>query len=119
MWAQHSTAAQMENVCRKYQMVKRLAEKRVGDDESRRYVSRTMLDDGMVKITAVLRPDEAATVMGVIEQAAKRVAAEASGDVSAETPTRLTNLVAICSYHHTFVHEHGYSVRFEDGEPVF
>ncbi len=273
MWAQHSTAAQMENICRKYQMVKRLAGKREGDDESRRYVNRTMLDDGMVKITAVLRPDEAATVMGVIEQAAKRVAAEASGDVSAETPdpdehrrrapskydranglmavaetyargtspdrapvelvvrvtrdalagaapgdvsaetseaapdafdelaeladgawisqqaarrlacdagvvdvvespdgdllsvgrkrrtvpapmkrallerdrtcrfpgcsnrlfvqahhikhwvnggeTRLTNLVAICSFHHTFVHEHGYSVRFEDGEPVF
>ncbi len=27
--------------------------------------------------------------------------------------------MAVCSYHHTFVHEHGYSVRFEDGEPVF
>jgi hypothetical protein len=55
-WAGHSTAAQMENICRKYRMVQRLGGKDAGEDPSRRYVSRKMLDDGMVMITAVLRP---------------------------------------------------------------
>ena len=266
MWAGHSTAAQMENICRKYRMVQRLGGKDAGEDPARRYVSRKMLDDGMVMITAVLRPEEAAMVMGVIEQAAKDVSAEtpapeekyrfaskfdradglvaiaqshargaspdrtpvelvvritrealtatAPGDVSAETSaagpddrefdelgeladgtwisqqaarrlacdaglvevtespegdllsigrkrrtipapmkrallerdrtcrfpgctnrmfvqghhvkhwinggeTALRNLVTMCSHHHTFVHDHGYSFRFESGEPVF
>jgi hypothetical protein len=31
-------------------------------------------------------------------------------------PTRLDNLLLLCSYHHTFTHEHGWSVVLHDGD---
>ncbi len=35
-------------------------------------------------------------------------------------PTDLENLVLLCSYHHRFVHEHGWSIQLPaDGKPVF
>jgi hypothetical protein len=33
--------------------------------------------------------------------------------------TRLDNLISLCSFHHTFLHEAGYTVAWEDGQPVF
>jgi hypothetical protein len=35
-------------------------------------------------------------------------------------PTELTNLVTLCSWHHRFLHEHGWSVRLDDKQkPTF
>src|SRR5688500_4563942 len=68
--ARFTTAAQLETICRKVQTVQRLAESDPQVIESRRAVTRRTLDDGMVKIEAVLRPEEAARVWGVIGKTA-------------------------------------------------
>lgn len=68
-----ATASQLEAICRKYASVRRqdaIANPR--DDRERRSVKRMDLADGMVKITAVLHPDEAATVWAAVEHAAKQ-----------------------------------------------
>jgi hypothetical protein len=58
-YAQHAPAAQLETICRKYQLVQRLTE-RGDEDRARRKVMRHSLEDGMVKIEAVLRPEDRA-----------------------------------------------------------
>ncbi len=69
--ALHATAAQLERICRQYRAVQRQAEVGPEDERTRRVVTRRALDDGMVRIEAVLRPEEAALVWATIEQAAK------------------------------------------------
>jgi hypothetical protein len=32
--------------------------------------------------------------------------------------TELGNVISLCSFHHAFVHEHGYRVELVDGEPI-
>jgi hypothetical protein len=58
--ARLTTAAQLEKLTRKYALVQRHG-KDAGpkDDELRRYVRRRDTEDGMVKIEAVLHPEEA------------------------------------------------------------
>ena len=115
--ARHTTAAQLELICRKLRAVQRLGEQSADDVRARRTVTRRDRDDGLVAIEAVLPPDEAAVVWAAIEHEAAQAggagdAAEhqgAIGDqlappappsrVSAGTPwtrDRADGLVAMC-----------------------
>jgi hypothetical protein len=68
--ARNSTAAQLERICQKLQAVQRLAAADPAAIDALRQVTRRSLDDGMVKLEAVLRPEEAALVWAAIEAAA-------------------------------------------------
>ena len=76
-----TTGAQLERVCRRFRRVldtdggERLHERRFVRDEA--------LPSGLVRVTAVLHPDEAALVMKAIEMA--RLQADSRSDDSAET----------------------------------
>jgi hypothetical protein len=89
-----STGAQLERICRSFRRV--VAEQLPGDPtlDERRYVSERVLPSGMVRVEAVLHPDEAALVMKAIEAARAGARAvkecEAADDVSLETPGRPT-----------------------------
>jgi len=80
--ARHSTASQLEKICRLFRQCQSRAEGRARDEEDRRWVSSRSTDDGMVRITMQLRPDEAAQVMLAI-------------DVSAETSNRADGVAAM------------------------
>jgi hypothetical protein len=77
-----STGAQLERICRTFRRV--LGQQCPGDPtpDERRYVSERVLPSGMVRLEAVLHPDEAALVMKAIE------AARETKPDSAETPPR-------------------------------
>jgi len=77
LFAHKTTAAQLEKICRQYRTVQRLARKGAGGDRGRRMVARRDLDDGMVRIEAVLHPEEAAVVWAALERSAKDVSVEA------------------------------------------
>src|ERR1051325_6641876 len=85
------TASQLENTCRGYALVQRHAQDaHPASDEQRRYVRRRDTEDGMVKIEAVLHPDEAELVWTMLTRAATALAhtgepASRSHD-SAESP---------------------------------
>jgi hypothetical protein len=66
-----TTGEQLETICRKYATVQR-HDKDVTprDDEERRYVRRRETADGMVRIEAVLHPEEAAIVWAALDRAA-------------------------------------------------
>jgi hypothetical protein len=73
------TASQLEKLCRKYALVQRHGEDSHPEvDEQRRYVRRRDLEDGMVKIEAVLHPEEAELVWTMLDHAASRLAREAA-----------------------------------------
>jgi Domain of unknown function (DUF222)/HNH endonuclease len=73
--ARLTTASQLEKVSRKYARVQRHdQERRPQDDELRRYVRRRDTDDGMIKIEAVLHPEEAELVWSMLDHAAKHLA---------------------------------------------
>jgi len=100
--AHHTTAAQLELICRKLRAVQRLGALSADDVRARRTVTRRDRDDGMVVIEAVLPPDEAAAVWAAIEHEAA-LASEAGGaggaGVSAEARpavARVDGLVAMC-----------------------
>ncbi len=79
LFARKTTAAQLEKICRQYGTVRRLAEKGAEGDRARRHVGRRDLSDGMVRIEAVLHPDEAAVLWAAIERSARDASAETSG----------------------------------------
>ena len=87
--ARHTTAAQLELICRKLRAVQRLSEQSADDVRARRTVTRRDRDDGMVAIEAVLPPDEAAVVWAAIEHeaahasGARQPALAAGGEVAA------------------------------------
>jgi hypothetical protein len=88
-YARLPTASQLEKLCRKYALVQRhgQAPHPVGD-EQHRYVRRRDTDDGMVKIEAVLHPEQAELVWTMLHHAATQPAHEpdaCSHDDSAET----------------------------------
>lgn len=111
--AQHATASQLERICRGYRRVRAAedAESRpesLADEELRRFVRSSETDDGMVRVEARLRPEEAAMLLQALD-VARRVAWRASascvdggearsgaagtrgseaGDVAAETSRR-------------------------------
>src|SRR5215475_8219689 len=71
------TASQLEKLCHKYALVQRHGEDSHPEvDEQRRYVRRRDLEDGMVKIEAVLHPEEAELVWTMLDHAASRLARE-------------------------------------------
>ncbi len=68
------TASQLEKLCRKYALVLRHGQDSHPEiDEQRRYVRRRDLEDGMVKIEAVLHPEEAELVWTMLDHAASRL----------------------------------------------
>jgi hypothetical protein len=72
--ARLSTASQLENLSRKYARVQaHCKDARPQDDEQRRYVRRRDTHDGMVKIEAVLHPEEAELVWTMLDHAAKQL----------------------------------------------
>jgi hypothetical protein len=89
-YARKATASELEKICRKLQLVDRLAEAPEVAD-ARRRVTKRVLDDGMVRIDATLRPEEAAIVWAAIERAAK----QASGVSTDSAFNRADGLVAL------------------------
>jgi hypothetical protein len=68
------TASQLEKLCRKYALVLRHGQDRHPEvDEQRRYVRRRDTEDGMVKIEAVLHPEEAEMVWAMLDHAAAQL----------------------------------------------
>jgi hypothetical protein len=77
-YARLMTASQLEKLCRKYAVVQRHGQDlRPNDDSLRRYVSRRDTDDGMVKIEAVLHPEEAEMMWTMLNHAATQLTREA------------------------------------------
>jgi hypothetical protein len=75
--AGRSTASQLEKLSRKYARVQAHGKgARPEDDEPRRYVRRRDTDDGMVKIEAVLHPEEAELVWAMLDHAGKQLTRE-------------------------------------------
>jgi hypothetical protein len=71
------TASQLEKLCRKYSVVLRHGQDpHPQGDEQRRYVRRRDTEDGMVKIDAVLHPEEAEVVWAMLDHAAAQLARE-------------------------------------------
>ncbi|MBM4247811.1 MAG: DUF222 domain-containing protein, partial [Deltaproteobacteria bacterium] len=74
--AVHATASQLERICRGYRRV--VADAAVGgppslaDEEHARFVRVRDTDDGMVRIEARLRPEEAAVVLQALDVARRR-----------------------------------------------
>src|SRR5215467_3957336 len=69
------TASQLEKLARKYALVLRHGEDpHPQGDEQRRYVRRRDTEDGMVKIEAVLHPEEAEIVWAMLDHAAAQLA---------------------------------------------
>jgi len=69
--ARMTTAAQLEKLCRKYALALRHGQQpRPHDDGERRFVRRRDTEDGMVRIEAVLHPEEAELVWKTLDHAA-------------------------------------------------
>src|SRR3569832_2389557 len=89
-YARLMTASQLEKLSRKYALVQRhCRDPHPLDDEQRRYVRRRDTEDGMVKIEAVLHPEEAELIWTMLDHAATQLAREAdrpASDDSAESP---------------------------------
>jgi hypothetical protein len=84
--ARVSSGHQLETVCRKYRAVQlHDAEPDPEGDRQRRWVTRRDTADGMVRIEAVLHPEEAALVWAALDHRAQQQCREAHR-VSAETP---------------------------------
>src|SRR5678815_5166027 len=82
------TASQLEKLCRKYAQVLRHGEDpHPQGDEQRRYVRRRDTEDGMVKIEAVLHPEEAEMVWAMLNHVAAQLVepSSRSGGDSAES----------------------------------
>jgi hypothetical protein len=69
--ARYTTGGQLERICQKYAAITRAGENDTPrDDERRRYLRKTDTADGMVRIEAVLHPEEAEVVWAAIEREA-------------------------------------------------
>jgi hypothetical protein len=86
--ARLTTGAQLDKICRKLGGVLRNEQlQSEGIDRDRRYVRRTEREDGMVRIEAVLHPEEAALVWAALEATARSLkAGRVPADASAEAP---------------------------------
>jgi hypothetical protein len=83
------TGAQLEKLCRRLRRVVDVTQD--GDRlDDRRYVKQEPLDNGMVRLSAVLHPDEAALVMKAIDQARRAgPPAAIGGDAPARAPAAM------------------------------
>lgn len=85
-YAEVCTASQLETICRKYQSIDRRARNQGRPHPEERWVIAPSTSSGMVCVKAMLRPDEAALLMQVIQQAARQCTeATPSADASTET----------------------------------
>jgi Domain of unknown function (DUF222)/HNH endonuclease len=76
-YARLMTASQLEKLTRKYALVQRHGQDpHPLDDEQRRYVRRRDTEDGMVKIEAVLHPEEAELIWTMLDHAATQLTRE-------------------------------------------
>jgi hypothetical protein len=75
-----TTGAQLERVCRRFRRVLEIVEGERLDE--RRFVRDEILPSGLVRITAVLQPDEAALVMRAIEVARLQATSNSSAETS-------------------------------------
>src|SRR5512144_249021 len=84
------TASQLEKLSRKYAFVQRHGQNpHPLDDEQRRHVRRRDTEDGMVKIEAVLHPEEAELIWTMLDHAAAqlvRIAEPLASEDSAGSP---------------------------------
>jgi hypothetical protein len=80
--ARSCTGAQLERFCRSLRRVIDVTEGDRLDD--RRYVKREVLENGMVRLSAVLHPDEAALVVKAVDQARRQTAAPAAADARSD-----------------------------------
>lgn len=84
--ARLTTGAQLDKICRKLGGVLRNEQiQSEGTDRERRYVRRAEREDGMVRIEAVLHPEEAALVWAALEATARSLG-RAPAAASAEAP---------------------------------
>ena len=85
--ARFSTAHQLKKICRKYATVQRHdSDVRPEDDAQRRYVTRRDSADGMVRIEAVLHPEEAAIAWASLDHVAKQQCHESQRVSAASAP---------------------------------
>ncbi len=73
-YAEYAPAAQLEKICQKVRTVDRAIEAKESGKRPHpedRYVQARAMDDGMVCVKAVLRPDEAAMLLEVVQAAAR------------------------------------------------
>jgi Domain of unknown function (DUF222)/HNH endonuclease len=94
------TASQLEKLSRKYALVQRhCQDPHPRDDEQRRYVRRRDTEDGMVKIEAVLHPEEAELVWAMLNHAATRLAREpdapTNNDAAESREPPLSSIISI------------------------
>lgn len=92
--ARHATASQLERICRSYRKARTAAEaerrpESLADEELRRFVRSADTGDGMVRIEARLRPEEAAVVMQALDVARRLAwgAGTSSNDVARDDTT--------------------------------
>ncbi len=94
-YARHATGAQLDEICRKYATVQRHDRDTTPDDDQyRRQLRWRDLEDGMVRMSVTLHPDEAAILRAGIERVASEQCRERAGDVmsgSAE-PMKSSNI---------------------------
>ena len=87
--AQHATASQLEKICRGYRRVLTTEQgerpEDLADEEQRRFVRFSDMDDGMVLIDARLRPEEARVMLQALDVARRHAWRSAAPGVSAET----------------------------------
>ncbi len=69
--ARYTTGEQLETICRKYASVARRNRATREDDDAVRVVVKRDRDDGMVAVTAVLHPEEAAAVWEALTRVAR------------------------------------------------
>jgi hypothetical protein len=96
--AEFTTGAQMEKICAKYAAVLRSEKRSPRLDRERRHVRRRNLEDGMVRIEAVVFAEEAAAIMAALDRvAAERCRAPegASSSVPAETRVAVASAAAV------------------------
>jgi hypothetical protein len=96
--ARLSTGHQLETVCRKYRSVLlHDAEPDPDGDKQRRWVARRDTADGMVRLEAVLHPEEAALVWAALDHRAQQQCRE-SHRVSAETAAAAAAPTAVARF---------------------
>jgi hypothetical protein len=93
--ARYSTGAQLERICKKYAAVMRHDEEvQPADEEQRRYVKRSDTADGMVKLEAILHPEEAAIVWAALEKIATERCLERRPEPNASETASMESSVA-------------------------
>ena len=93
VYAEYAPAAQLEKICQKLRTVGRAVEaKEKPPHPEDRHVQARGMDDGMVCVKAVLRPEEAAMLMHVIQVAARSCT---DGEEKKRPPNRADGLMAV------------------------